>query len=308
MKDIARLPSPQLEVRDLRVVLALAKAGSTGRAAALLHLTQPAVSRALLAIEDKLGTSLFARTRQGLSPTPAGERLLSEARGLLIALGDLEARVRAPQPVPMRLSVVCECYTAYHWLPSTLAALRTSMPGVSLRLAVEHTRDPAAALRSGDVDIALLTTARLSDARLVERSLFSDEIVFLLSASHPLVSRQTLTRADLRAHPLITSHTPQAERRWFMRSAFGAARPKLTFEWLPLTEAIVDVTRAGLGIGVLSAWIAAPHLARGDLVAKRLATGPLRRPWRIAYRGEIRTAAERVHAAIAAMVPRSPPF
>ena len=305
MRNIAPVPSPQLEVRDLRVVLALAKAGSTARAAALLHLTQPAVSRALLAVEGKLGTSLFGRTRQGLVPTSAGERLLAEARGLLVALGELEARVRAPQPVPTRLSVVCECYTAYHWLPSALKALRVSMPGLSLRLAVEHTRDPVAALSAGDVDIALLTTGTPSDPRIVERFLFADEIVFLVSASHPLAARKALTRADLRAHPLVTTHTPPAEQRWFMRSAFGATRPKLSFEFLPLTEAILDVTRAGLGIGVLSAWIASPHLARGDLLAKRLTTGPLQRPWRIAYRSEIRAGAERVHAALAAMVPHT---
>ncbi|MET0388531.1 MAG: LysR family transcriptional regulator, partial [Polyangiales bacterium] len=77
MADIDDFPRPKLEVRDLQLALALAAAGSTARAATRLHLTQPAVSRALLALEDKLATPLFERRKPGLVATAAGERLLS---------------------------------------------------------------------------------------------------------------------------------------------------------------------------------------------------------------------------------------
>src|SRR5690349_19798241 len=116
MNDIAPPPSPRLDVRDLRVVLALASAGTTAQAASVLHLTQPAVSRALLAAEDKLGTRLFDRTPRGLVPTAAGQRLVTGATRLLVEMGDLEHLVRAPVAPPMRIRLVCECYTVYHWL------------------------------------------------------------------------------------------------------------------------------------------------------------------------------------------------
>src|SRR6478752_2164822 len=130
MDDIATPPSPRLDIRDLRVVLALASSGTTAQAATVLHLTQPAVSRALLAVEDKLGARLFDRTPRGLVPTAAGERLISGATPLLVELGDLERRVRTPVAPPMHLRLVCECYTAYHWLPSTLMNLRKSLPSL----------------------------------------------------------------------------------------------------------------------------------------------------------------------------------
>ncbi|MCY1044710.1 LysR family transcriptional regulator [Corallococcus sp. bb12-1] len=304
MEDIAPPPATRLDVRDLRVVVALASAGTTARAATLLHLTQPAVSRALLAAEERLGARLFDRTPRGLVPTPAGQELVTGATRLLVALGDLEHRVRAPVAPSVRLRLVCECYTAYHWLPSALVALRRSLPGIHLSLSVEHTQTPVPALVAGELDVALITTAQVPRTGLETRALFSDEIVFVVAASHPLASRKTLTREDLRTHTLLTSPTPPAESQWFMARAFGRERPRLRVERMPLTEAILDVTRAGMGIALLSEWITAPHLTKGDLVVKRLASGPLRRPWRMAWRREVGDAALRLHSALEATVPR----
>ncbi|NOK32910.1 LysR family transcriptional regulator [Corallococcus exercitus] len=304
MEDIAPPPSPRLDVRDLRVVLALASAGTTAKASAVLHLTQPAVSRALLAAEERLGTRLFDRTPRGLVPTPAGQELVAGATRLLVELGDLEHRVRAPVAPSIRLRLVCECYTAYHWLPSALVTLRKSLPGLHLSLAVEHTQDPVQALVAGELDVALLTTASVPRTGIETRPLFSDEIIFVVATSHPLASRRALTREDLREHTLLTGQTPAAESQWFMTQVFGRERPRLRIERLPLTEAILDVARAGLGVAVLSEWITTPHLGRGDLVVKRLASGPLRRPWRMAWRKEVGDAALRLLAALESTVPR----
>lgn len=303
VKSIGAVPDPPLDVRDLRVVVAVASAGSTARAASLLHLTQPAVSRALLGVEAKLGTRLFDRAHSGLTPTPAGKTLIGEAQRLLAELGEVARRVRTRPTPPARIRVVCECYTAYHWLPSALKKMRSALPGLEITIAVEHTADPVAALSAGQVDVALITTAPVPRGELGERPLFSDEIVFIMAAGHPLAGKRALTRADLRAYPLVTSPAPDDEVRWFMAKVFGNTRPRLRVEKYPLTEAVLDVTRAGMGIAILSEWICGPHMVAGTLVAKRLASGPLRRPWRIAWRRDAEVAAARLHAVLA---PTSP--
>lgn len=305
MKGISIELRPSLEVRDLRIALALAESGTTARAAALLHLTQPAVSRALLSIEERLGTRLFERSPRGLSPTPAGQRLLQGAASVLAELGDLEHRVRAKTVAPMRVRLVCECYTAYRWLPSALEKLRADLPDFDVSIAIDHTHDPVAGLQSGAIDVALLTTAQVPAGELEERKLFADEIVFVVASSHPLAGRRRLTRDDLRAHTILTSNAPPAEQEWFMTRVFGKKRPRLRYERLPLTEAILDMARAGMGIAVLSEWIAGPHLDRGDLVAKRLSGGPLSRPWRLAYRREAADGALRLLAVLGSAVPRA---
>jgi len=302
---VARIPSsgPRLDVRDLQIVLALASSGSTAGASSALHLTQSAVSRALLLAESKLGLRIFERTSRGLTPTPAGERLLRGA-GLIIAqLVELEESTREPAVRPLRVRVVCECYTAYRWLPSALTQLRDRLSNLDVALAIDHTQDPVAAPAAGEVEIAPLTTSPLR-AGLRERPLFSDEIVFVVGSTHPLAGRTSLTPQDLTRHPIISGNTPEAEQAWFNRRVFGRSVPSLEFLRLPLTEAIVDAARAGLGIAVLSEWVASSYVAAGGLVVKRLASEPLRRPWRIAYRRDATEAARQLGAVLAGAAPR----
>lgn len=284
--------------------MALAKAGTTVRAASTLHLTQPAVSRALLTLEEKLGTTLFERRPRGLVPTEAGTRVIDGAGSILAALVALEASARGPtRREPIR--IVCECYTAYKWLPSALQALERAGTELDVQIAFEHTRAPIDGLLAGDVDVALLTTAK-TPKNLVERSLWTDEICFFVAPTHPLASKPFLTLDDLESYPLVvSSQTPQPERDWFFKRVWGRRKPR-TIErlQLPLTEAIVDATRAGMGIAILSEWIALPYLGAGDLVTKRLRSGPIERPWRIAFAKDASAAAHRLAMTLAAAAPR----
>ena len=297
---------PQLEVRDLELVLALSESGSTAAAAQALHLTQSAISRALGQAEERLGTRFFERVARGVVPTAAGARLVAAAPRLLSELKEVERSLLLPVAPLRRVRLVCECYTAYRWLPSAVAQLSQRMPDLQLSIQTEHTRDPVSALVSGKIDVALLTTGQLpkGDASLAQQPLFSDEVVFVISAQHPLARQKSITLADLEQHPLITTHVPPAEVSWFMRSVFGRRKPRLSFVRLPLTEAIVDAARAGMGVAVLSEWIADGYLDDGSLVAKRLAKGPLRRAWRIAYRRDALDTAQRLMVALSKSAPR----
>lgn len=286
----------------MHLVLTLASAGSTAKAASSLHLTQSAVSRALLQVEDKVGMRLFDRTAHGLAPTAAGQRLLDGAGPVLAQLLALETSLEVPEEPPAKLRVVCECYTAYRWLPSAIMKLRASMPTVELAMVVEHTDNPVSALLSGDIDVALLTTAPVRGG-LRAQPLFTDEIVFVMSGTHPLASRASIQPEDLTKYPMVGGPTPPAERRWFLAKVFGRKVPALQRLQFPLTEAVMDAVRAGMGIAAMSEWIAGPYLG-GDLVIKRLTLGPLMRPWRIAFRRETEPLAGRVAAALADCAPR----
>lgn len=299
-------PRPRLDIRDLQVVLAVAAERSTSRAAPVLHLSQSAVSRALLAAEDKLGARLFERGVDGFAPTPAGQRLIAAAGPFLAQLSEIESVAVQPAPEPVHVRLVCECYTAYRWLPSALVAMRKSLPGLEVSLALDHTGDPAAALLAGEVEVALLTTGKLKKG-LREQSLFHDEIVFVLAGTHPLASKATLTAADLADHPLISStHTPAAEQQWFLAQLYPRKVPPLQMLRLPLTEAILDAARAGLGVAAMSEWVAGPHVGQGDLAVRRLGSGPLLRPWRIAWRPEAAEPARRIASALTSFAPRLP--
>jgi LysR family transcriptional regulator for metE and metH len=94
MNDITLAAPSRLETRDLRLVVALARARTTAAAGKILHLTQPAVSRALVGLEQRLDATLFERTPRGLEPTHAGRTLLASAPSLLQELNALEAQLQ----------------------------------------------------------------------------------------------------------------------------------------------------------------------------------------------------------------------
>src|SRR5688500_16776838 len=111
-----------LEVRHLRLIRAIAEEGGPTRAAARLHLTQSAVSHQLSELEGRLGVSLFSRVHRKLVLTAAGNRLLELSDTLLAEIARVESELhRADSRV--RLSVVTEVFTSYHWLPRMLTAL-----------------------------------------------------------------------------------------------------------------------------------------------------------------------------------------
>jgi LysR family transcriptional regulator for metE and metH len=298
------IPSPKLDVRDLRVILALASCRTTASAATTLHLTQSAVSRALTQAEAHADAALFERTPRGLVPTPACETVLGVAPRLLDELVALERCLREPRHEPRRLRLVSQCYTAYPWLPAVLDHLRRTAPDMRLELAIEHTHDPCEALLASKIDVALLTSP--PPEGLASRALFSDEIVFVVGLSHPLARAAKIERADLVKHTLLIANPP-TEDAWFLRKVFGAQPPRLRAQRLPVTEALLELARAGSGIGVMSEWIVAPHLRdrSGGLVQKRLAGGPLLRPWRLAYHRALAKQIVPLYEALEALAPRS---
>ncbi|HET9955575.1 MAG TPA: LysR family transcriptional regulator, partial [Polyangiaceae bacterium] len=113
-----------LEVRDFRLVRAIAEAGGATHAGRHLNLSQSAVSHQLRGLEQRVGVALFRRSGRKLAITPAGQRFLEVGRQVLGPLLQLELELRrASQQARPKLRVGTQCYTAYHWLPQVLSAL-----------------------------------------------------------------------------------------------------------------------------------------------------------------------------------------
>lgn len=157
--------------------------------------------------------------------------------------------------------------------------------------------------RSGKVDVAMLTTSKVPKTHN-ELPLLQDELVFLVAATHPLAARGSVSLADLERVPLIDSTaTPEPERRWFMRQLFGSKPPRLQRLAFPLTEAVVDAVRARMGVAPMSERVAQQYLADGDLMLLRLPRKQLRRPWRLAYRRDIESAAQQLASVLRGSAP-----
>ena len=266
-----------LEVRHLRLVVEVAAHGSLTAAADRLNLTQSALSHQLRDIEERLGTPLFLRRNRHMLPTPAGHTLLESATRLL---GEMERTENAVKELARSgqglLRVATECYTCYHWLPGLLREFEQRCPGVDVQIDVDATSRPAAALVSGTLDLALMTSP-VRDRRLAASPLFRDEMLLVTSGTHRFASRPFVHAADLADETLLL-YCPREESYVFQRLLAPAGITPRRVQQVQLTEAMVQLVRAGLGVAVLSRWAVEPYLD-SSLAGIRLTPRGFYRGW-----------------------------
>jgi LysR family transcriptional regulator, regulator for metE and metH len=272
-----------LEVRDLRLVEAIAETGSVTQAGARLHVTQSAASHQLRDLERRVGAQLFLRLRRKMVPTPEGELLVESARKVLRELGEVAAKVRGlGDGTGGLLRLTTECYTCYHWLPKLLRAYQELHPGVDVRIVLEATDRPLESLLDGTLDLAMVHRP-LRDRRVVETPLFDDEFVAVVRPDHPLAARPFLVPSDLAGEHLIAYAAPKEQLLVFEQFLAPAGVTPRKLSHVQLTEAILEMVESGLGVSVLARWAVAPRVEAGTLKTVRLTRHGTFRRWSAAY-------------------------
>src|SRR5215510_13564808 len=267
-----------LDIRHLKLIVAVTEEKSVKRAGEVLHLTQSALSHQLREIEEKLGTRLFLRMNKKMILTQAGERLLRTARQVLDEMKRAEdhiSQMAANQQGTLRIST--ECYTCYHWLPDVMKEFRRKFPGVEVKIDAEATHRPIQALLQGKLDLGIVSDVR-RDKQLQYRALFEDEFVAVMSTDHPLVARPCLTARDFANQNLILYVAPE-ESTLFTKMLRPAGVTPARVSTVPLTEAIIEMVKARLGISVLARWAVKDQVAAGKIVARPLTRRGMHRQW-----------------------------
>jgi len=268
-----------LEVRHLRLVAGIADAGSMTAAAGQLCLTQSALSHQLRDIEARVGTPFFSRVGRRMVLTAAGRRVLDSAR---VVLGELQRAEDDLQRLAGHrdgsIRVCTECNTGYHWLAPLLGSFARKHPRVTVNVAADATDEPARALLDGRVDLAILIDPD-PDRRLRLRPLFTDEMVAIVSRRDPLAKRVWIDAATLAAQHLLL-YTSKPEESFALRRLLtpaGLTPARVSF--IMLTEAMIELARAGTGVGVLPRWSAERAIAAGAVVPLSLTRRGMRRRW-----------------------------
>lgn len=236
----------------LLTFLAVVEAGNYSQAAATLHMTQPAVSQQIHALEEQLGgTRLFRRVGQRMELTHAGEELMVSARELVRLSERARQNILALRgQVAGRVSVGCTPSSGERLLPRLLGAFRQKFPAVTLTIGVA----PAEALLDAlaDRSVAIILIEEQQRRRGLETVPFGGEPIVLLAPSgHPLLKQEQVPPGVLREHPLALP-LPGAPTRRVVEEALrrrGVLAPDLQ----PALEsdsvtALVQAARAGLGL------------------------------------------------------------
>jgi DNA-binding transcriptional LysR family regulator len=260
------------ELWQLRYFLAVAEQLHFGRAAAALHISQPPLSRAIRALEQRLGVVLFARSRRRVELTPEGTRLLGEARRLL---GQLERTVQEVRGMARgeegRLRIGFVSLADYGVLPGLLKAFKSARPGIALALREMLSPEQAAALAAGELDFGLLLPP-VSDAEPLEHLVVQRErFVVALPSSHRLAAgKGKLAVSALAGEPFVMVPRDIAPGLYDIVTGL-AARAGISFnvaqEAIQM-QTVVSLVSSGLGVAIVPGCIA--NLGRRGVVYREI--------------------------------------
>jgi DNA-binding transcriptional LysR family regulator len=186
-----------LELRELRYFIAVAEELNFTRAAARLGLAQPPLSAAIGKLERKLGVRLLERTSRRVSLTPAGAVLLEQGRIAVEAAGAAVERARRAGTRPRRLTVAVKPGTGTDLLQKIIQRCAQDPQVPQVHLLFGHPGGPAAAVRGGAADVAILR-APFDQRGLETELLLTEPRVAVLPAGHRLAGRPELRRPELR--------------------------------------------------------------------------------------------------------------
>ncbi|MDH6498061.1 LysR family transcriptional regulator [Streptomyces sp. SAI-149] len=265
-----------MDLALLRTFVTVHRAGSFTRAAALLGLSQPAVTSQIRTLERQLGRPLFLRQARGVTPTSIGDELAHKAAPHLDALVEItetglddESSLRT-----LHLAGPPE-FTAERALPALTGLTGEDSQGFALRASFGNAEETLEGLAAGHHDLAI-STARPRGALLTASTLCDEEHVLVAAPSwaHQIDSGEALDavpavkRAPAFEHvPVIEVHEslPFVSRYWAAVFDSRPAAPGTVV--VPDLRAVLACAVAGAGLAVLPRYLCAAALARGDVVA-----------------------------------------
>lgn len=269
-----------MDERRLAVFVEVARQASFSRAAASLHVSQPAVSQQIAALEAELGARLLERNRRSVRLTEAGKEVLARAEPLLRDLRELRRAVTATAGlVAGDLRVAASLTIGDYVLPPVLGHFGRRYPRVRVRVTMENTERVGRSLVEDRADLGFIE-GPLTLAGVQLRPFRQDELVVIAAAEHRWARLSSVPPAELVEEPLILrepgSGTRQVMEDHLRAAAIDPARLRVVME-LSGIEAIKTAVAAGVGVSVMSRSAVANELRLGLLIARPVRGVPM---WR----------------------------
>ena len=254
-----------MDLRQLEIIRAIADTGSFTAAGAKLHVSQSAISRQILLLEEELGETVFHRIGRRIRITAAGEALLQLSNRVFQDLQETVTAISEKQEsLRGDLRLVGGMTVCLYVFPTLLSEVRRVHPNLDLKVTVGSTERSLAMLRSGAGDLGLLTLP-IDASDMVSVPVLEEELLVATYPNHPLAMKRRIAPGDLNKQPFILFETGSITRR-LVDEFF--TRERIDVEIVMETEnveIIKAMVRSGLGISIVP-WQA----VAGDVRAKQL--------------------------------------
>lgn len=257
-----------MNLRQIETFAAVMKAGSASRAADVLGITQPAVSRSIAEFEQAVGFALFARIRNRLVPTPEAQILYRDVQEAFRGVDTIRAsaaRIRDHGAGEVRLASLSALSMSV--VPRAVRLFRDRHPDIRITLHVLPSREVRDLVASGQFDLGL-AAEEIDATGVITQTFITANSLVVLPLDHPLARLEVITPPDLHDLPMI-AYVPEDRSRQRLDAILGRAgsRPRIVAETI-YASTVCALVSEGLGLGFVS-----PHSV-GGLDRTRLLVKP----------------------------------
>ena len=252
-----------MNIRQVEVFRTVMTNGTTARAAEVLHISQPAVSKMIQELERSLGFHLFRRIKGRLHPTPEGQLFFQEVEQAFLGLGHLRgAAARIRDYGSGELRIACLSALSTNVLPRALKTFMDRNPNVAVTFQTRMSSIVRDLVASGQFDIGIV--ADEIDRTGVEVSGFARfPVAVAVPEGHLLEGLEVVRPVDLVGHPFIALSREDTTRRDAEHAFDQAGVTVRTVMETPYSTTICAMVAAGLGIGLVDPLTAEPYEGRG---------------------------------------------
>lgn len=250
-----------MDTQWLQAFVAVAEHGSFSQAAEALHLTQPAVSKRIAALEERHSSRLFDRIGREVHLTEAGRTLLPHARRVLHELEDSRrALSRLADGISGRLSIGTSHHIGLHHLPPLLRRYAQQYPAVDLDIDFMDSEQAIQAVEQGRQELAIVTLPTDEHPRLDSHLIWPDPMGIVASPNHPLAGKRQISVKELAEYPALLpdaqTYTHGIVRRVLTQHGV-TPRVRLATNYLETLKMLVSV---GLGWSALPLTMTDEHV------------------------------------------------
>jgi DNA-binding transcriptional LysR family regulator len=277
----------RLTLRQFRVFEAVARHLSFSRAAAELHLSQPAVSMQVKGIENILGMPLTEQLGKKIFLTEAGREVLHASQNITARLDDLQANLAQLRGMDSGQLNIAVTTTVSAVATDILARFRGKHPRVAIHLDVSNRESVLGQLAANRIDLAIM--GQVPDGLDLEATRFMDNpLVVIAPPEHPLARKKKVSISDLASEPFLAREAGSGTRGAMERFFADKGMELSTSMEMSSNEAIKQAVQAGLGLGILSLQTLEQELALKRLAVLKVEGFPIMRHWYIVHRTDKR--------------------
>lgn len=254
----------------LSIVQEVEKQGSLTAAAAVLHVTQSALSHSMKKLEQQLGTDIWLREGRSLRLTQAGQYLLSVANRVLPQLSLAEERLQQfAQGERGTLRIGMECHPCYQWLLKIVSPYLTAWPDVEVDVKQKFQFGGIGALFGYEIDL-LVTPDPLNKPGLIFEAVFDYEQVLVVAANHRLAKKEFITPKELTNEVLVTYPVPVERLDIYSMFLTPAGITPKSHKPIETTDIILQMVASGRGVAALPRWLVLEYTNKMNIVPVKL--------------------------------------